>query len=116
MLIDWFTVGAQALNFSPCVVDEALPLQTHPPCKSNEREKTGCHRTGDADKKKAEAQKESDEFKQKTEDFDKQRDSLMSKAKNEADSRTSTTTRRSAEGGRCISAKRQETLRNDAIT
>ena len=52
------------------------------------REKRIATELANADKKKAEAQKERDEFKQKNEEFDQQRAALMSKATDEAQSRT----------------------------
>ena len=66
MLIDWFTVGAQALNFLILVWLMKRFLYKPILHAIDEREKRIAAELADADKKKAEAQKESDEFKHKT--------------------------------------------------
>jgi F-type H+-transporting ATPase subunit c len=73
--------GAQLSH--PGVVDEALSLQTHPPRHRCAGE-ADRQELADADAKKAEAQKERDEFQHKNEEFDQQRAALLSKATDEA--------------------------------
>jgi F-type H+-transporting ATPase subunit b len=114
MLIDWFTVGAQALNFLILVWLMKHFLYKPILHAIDEREKRVAAELADADKKKAEAQKTSDEFKHKTEEFDKQRDSLLSKAKNEAIAERQRLLDEARKAADALSAKRQETLRNDA--
>ncbi|MGH7874992.1 MAG: F0F1 ATP synthase subunit B [Candidatus Binatia bacterium] len=84
MLIDWFTVGAQALNFLILVWLMKRFLYKPILRAIDDREKRIAAELANADKKKAEAQKESDEFKQKNEEFDQQRAALLSKATDEA--------------------------------
>jgi len=84
MLIDWFTVGAQALNFLILVWLMKRFLYKPVLRAINEREKRIAAELASADTKKVEAQKESDEFKHKNEELDQQRAALLSKATDEA--------------------------------
>ena len=72
MLIDWFTVAAQALNFLVLVWLMKRFLYKPILHAIDEREKRIAAEMANADKKKAEAEKESDEFKHKNEEFDRQ--------------------------------------------
>ena len=80
MLIDWFTVGAQALNF--LILVWLMKRFLYKPILQaiDAREKRIALSLADADAKKAEAQKERDEFEKKNEEFDQQRAALLSKA------------------------------------
>ena len=73
MLIDWFTVGAQALNF--IILVWLLKRFLYKPILNaiDAREKLIAAKLADADAKEAGAQKERDEFQHKNEAFDKQR-------------------------------------------
>ena len=77
MLIDWFTVGAQALNFLILVWPTKRFLYKPILNAVAEREKRIAAELADAAQKKDDAQKESDEFKRKNEDFERQRDALL---------------------------------------
>jgi len=81
MLIDWFTVGAQVLNF--LILVWLLKRFLYKPILHaiEEREKRIAAELANADKKKAEAQKERDEFKHKNEEFDQQHAALLSKGR-----------------------------------
>ena len=114
MLIDWFTVGAQALNF--IILVWLLKRYLYKPILNavDARERRIAAELADADAKKAEAQKERDEFQHKNEEFDQQRAALLTKATNEAKAerqRLLDDARRAADA---LSAKRQEALRSDA--
>ena len=100
MLIDWFTVGAQALNF--LILVWLLRRFLYKPILHaiDAREKRIATELADADAKKAEAQRERDEFQHKNEEFDQQRAALLRQATDEANGRTSAAPRRSAAGGR----------------
>jgi F-type H+-transporting ATPase subunit b len=116
MLIDWFTVGAQALNFLILVL--LLKRFLYKPILHaiDEREKRIAAELADADAKKTEGKKEQDEFKRKNEEFDQQRAALLSKATEEANAerqRLLDEARKAADG---LSAKRQELLRSEAQT
>jgi len=114
MLIDWFTVGAQALNF--LVLVWLLKRFLYQPILDaiDAREKRIALALADADAKKAEAQKERDEFRHKNEKFDQQRTALLSKATDEAKAERQRLLVDARQAADALSAKRQETLRNDA--
>ncbi|MCJ7592456.1 MAG: F0F1 ATP synthase subunit delta [Woeseiaceae bacterium] len=114
MLIDWFTVGAQALNFFILVWLMKRFLYKPIIHAIDEREKRIATELANADKKKAEAQKESDEFKHKNEEFDKQRATLLKKATAEVKDERQRLLEEARNAADALSAKRQETLRNDA--
>lgn len=84
MLIDWFTVAAQAINF--LILVWLMKRFLYKPVLNaiDAREKRIATELANADTKKAEAQKEHDEFQQKNTEFDQQRAGLMSKATGEA--------------------------------
>ena len=113
MLIDWFTVGAQALNF--LVLVWLMKRFLYKPILNaiEEREKRIAAELANADKKKAEAQKESDEFQHKNEEFDRQRAALLSKAKDEAQAERLRLLDEARQAADALSAKRRETLRNE---
>ncbi len=113
MLIDWFTVAAQAVNFLILVLLMKRFLYKPILNAIDEREKRIATELANADKKKAEAQKESDEFKQKNEEFDKQRAALMGKATEEARAERARLLDEARKAGADLSSKWQEALRNE---
>jgi F-type H+-transporting ATPase subunit b len=114
MLIDWFTVCAQALNFLILVWLMKRFLYKPILHAIDEREKRIAKELADADAKKAEAQKERDEFQHKNEEFDKQRAALLSKATDEAKAERQRLLDEARKAADALSAKRLETLKNDA--
>jgi len=114
VLIDWFTVGAQALNFLILVWLMKRFLYKPILHAIDEREKRIATELADADAKKAEAQKERDEFEQKNEEFDRQRSALLSKAQDEAKAERQRLLGAARQAADAFSAKRQEALRSDA--
>ena len=84
MLIDWFTVGAQVLNF--LILVWLLKHFLYKPILNaiDAREKRIASELADADAKKSEAQKERDDFQNKNKVFDQQRSALLGKAADEA--------------------------------
>jgi len=103
MLIDWFTVGAQALNFLILVWLMKRFLYKPILHAIDEREKRIATELANADKKKAEAQKESDEFKQKNEEFDRQRAALLKKRRTKQEPNVSaSSTKRGMPPTRCV--------------
>jgi F-type H+-transporting ATPase subunit b len=114
MLIDWFTVGAQALNF--IILVWLLKRFLYKPILDaiDAREKRIATELADADAKKSEAQKERDEFQHKNDAFDQQRAALLSKATEEAKAERQRLLDEARQAADALSAKRQETLRNDA--
>ena len=114
MLIDWFTVGAQALNF--LILVWLLKHFLYKPILNaiDAREKRIAKELADADAKKVEAQKERDEFQKKNEDFDQQRAALLTKATDEAKAERQRLIEEARKAADALSAKRQESLINDA--
>ena len=113
MLIDWFTVGAQALNFLILVWLMKHFLYRPILHAIEEREKRIATELANADKKMAEAQKERGEFKHKNEEFDQQRTALFSKATDEANAERQRLLDEARKAAAALSSKRQETLRNE---
>jgi len=114
MLIDWFTVGAQALNF--LILVWLLKHFLYKPILNAiaAREKRIAKELADADAKKTEAQKERDEFQKKNEEFDQQRAALLTKATDEAKAERQRLLDEARKAADALSAKRQESLINDA--
>jgi len=84
MLIDWFTVGAQVLNF--LILVWLLKHFLYKPILNaiDAREKRIASELADADAKKNEAQKERNDFQNKNKVFDEERGALLTKAADEA--------------------------------
>ena len=116
MLIDWFTVGAQALNF--LILVWLMKRYLYKPIRHaiDEREKRIAAELADADAKKAEAQKEHDEFQHKNAEFDQQRAALFTKATDEAQAERQRLLEEARKAAVALSSKRQETLRNEEQT
>ncbi len=114
MLIDWFTVGAQALNFLLLVWLMKHFLYQPVLSAIDGREKKIAAELADAAAKKTEAAKERDEFQKKNEAFDQQRTALLLQATDEAKGERQRLLDEARKAADVLSAKRQETLRNDA--
>jgi len=113
MLIDWFTVGAQALNFLILVWLMKRFLYKPILHAIDEREKRIATELANADAKRAEAQKEHEEFQRKNAEFDQQRAALLSKATGEAQAERQRLIDEARKAAGALSAKRQETLRTE---
>lgn len=114
MLIDWFTVGAQVLNF--LILVWLLKRFLYQPILNaiDAREKRIAKELADADAKKAEAQQEKDEFQRKNSEFDQQRSALMNKATEEAKTERQHLLDEARRAADALSAMRLETLKIDA--
>src|ERR1700688_2739310 len=113
MLIDWFTVGAQALNF--LILVWLLKHFLYKPILNaiDARKKDIAAQLADAQAKKADAQKEHDDFQNKNKAFDEQRSALLVKASDEAKTereRLLDEARKAADNLRAVQAT---ALRND---
>jgi F-type H+-transporting ATPase subunit b len=97
MLIDWFTVGAQALNF--IILVWLLKRFLYKPVLSaiDAREQRIAHASADADRRTSEVQTARDELHAERKAFDDQRDALLAKARLDA----------KAQGERLLSGARQ---------
>jgi F-type H+-transporting ATPase subunit b len=84
MLIDWFTVAAQALNF--LILVWLLKRFLYKPILDaiDAREKRIATELADAEAKKAEARQERDEFKRRNEEFEHMRAERLNRAAEEA--------------------------------
>lgn len=114
MLIDWFTVGAQTLNFIILVVLMKRFLY-QPILDAIDQRETGiAQRLADAAAKHAEAQRQRDEYQRKNDAFDAQREALLGSARKAAETegqRLLAEARQSADAQR---AQRQRALLDEA--
>lgn len=86
MLIDWFTVGAQLVNFLILVVLLKYVLYDRIIAAMDKREQTIRSRIEEAEEKKREAEHGADTYHDKVSEFEKNRDQMLSQAKEQADS------------------------------
>ncbi len=114
MLIDWFTVGAQAVNF--IILVWLLKRFLYKPILNavDAREKLIAGKLADADAKEANAQSQRDAFQKKNEAFDKQRAALLATATDEAAAEGRRLLDDARKAADALSAKRNEALRTDA--
>ncbi|SDU19061.1 ATP synthase F0 subcomplex B subunit [Verrucomicrobium sp. GAS474] len=114
MLIDWFTLGAQALNF--LVLVWLLKRFLYRPILDaiDIREKRIASEIADANAKRDEAQKEKEEFQRKNEEFDRQRAELLGKAAEEAKRERQGLLDAARKEAEDLTAKRREALTHEA--
>ncbi len=114
MLLDWFTIGAQALNF--LILVWLMKRFLYKPILNaiDAREKLIAKELADAEAKKSEAQREREEFQKKNEEFDQQRAALLAKATDEAKAERLRLLEAARQAADALSAKRQASLINDA--
>jgi len=110
MLIDWFTIGAQAFNF--LILVWLLKHFLYQPILNaiDSREKKIAAELADAAAKKAEARKDRDEFQHKNEEFDQERAALLTRATGEATAGRQRLLDEARKAADAMSAKRQEAL------
>ncbi|MGK2908071.1 MAG: F0F1 ATP synthase subunit B family protein [Desulfuromonadales bacterium] len=113
MLIDWFTVVAQTLNFLVLVWLMKRFLYQPILHAIDQREKRIAAELADAAKTKSAAQKERDEFQHKNQAFEQQRAALLSKASDEAKADGRRLLDEARQAADDLSAKRHATLRNE---
>jgi len=114
MLIDWFTVAAQVINFLILVWLMKRFLYGPILHAIDEREKKITAELADADAKREEAKKEREDFARKNADLDQQRGELIGKAKSEAEALNKQLCDKARQVANELSAKRQESLKRDA--
>jgi F-type H+-transporting ATPase subunit b len=116
MLIDWFTVGAQVLNF--LILVWLMKRFLYKPILNaiDAREHRIAAELADADAKKAEAKQERDEFHTKNQAFEEQRDSLLTQAKDQAQAERERLLEEARKAADALSDKRHESLMNEART
>ena len=113
MPINWFTVAAQAINF--LILVWLMKRFLYKPILNaiDEREKGIATQLAQAEAKKAEAQKERDDFQHKNEVFDQERAALLKKATDEAKAERQRLLDEARKDADALRAKRQEALRNE---
>jgi len=113
MLFDWFTVGAQTLNF--LVLVWLMKRFLYKPILDaiDAREKRIALALADAALKQVAAQKERDEFHQKNEDFDRQRNELLGQAKDEAKAERQRLLDEARQVADTLRAKKQDALTSE---
>lgn len=115
MLIDWFTVGAQALNF--IVLVWLLKRFLYKPILDaiDTRETRIAAELADADAKKADAEKMRDTFDHKNQAFDQQRAALLQKATEDAGTERQRLLDDARTAADKLATKRFDALQNDAV-
>ena len=115
MPIDWFTVVAQAVNF--LILVWLLKRFLYKPILQaiDEREKGIAAQLAEAEAKKAEAQKERDDFQHKNEAFDQARAVLLKKAEDEANAERQQLLDGARKDADALRAKRQDALRDEQL-
>jgi F-type H+-transporting ATPase subunit b len=113
MLINWFTVVAQAINF--LILVWLLRRFLYKPILHaiDERAKGIATQLAEAEAKKAEAQKERDDFQHKNEAFDQERAALLKKATDEAKAENQRLLDEARKDADLLRARRQDALRNE---
>jgi F-type H+-transporting ATPase subunit b len=114
MLIDWFTVCAQALNF--LILAWLMKRFLYKPVLDaiGAREKLIATELADAAAKKAEAQKDRDEFQHKNDEFNQQRAALLTKATDDAKAQGQRLVDEAGKAADALSAQRKESLKSEA--
>lgn len=114
MLIDWFTVAAQALNF--LVLMGLMKRFLYKPVLHaiDEREKQVTAKLADAEAKQAEARRERDAFQKKSEDLELQRATLLSQATDEARVERQRLIDEAQQEVEASGVRQQKAMRNDA--
>ena len=115
MLIDWFTVGAQIVNF--LILVWLLKHFLYKPILDaiDAREKRIAAELADADAKKAEAEKARTDFEDKNKAFDQQRSALLGKAADEAKAERERLIDQAKKDSESLRANQADALRGDQI-
>ncbi len=113
MIIDWFTVIAQALNFLVLLLLMKRFLYKPILKAIDAREKRIALALADAEAKKAEAQQEKNDFQRKNEEFDRQRATLFGKASEEAKTEGRRLLTQARQAADAYHAQRQEALQRE---
>jgi F-type H+-transporting ATPase subunit b len=116
MLIDWFTVGAQVLNFL-ILVWLMKRFLYHPLLHAiDSREKRIAAQITEADTRRSEAKKERNAFQRRNEEFDQERAGLLTKVTIEADAVKKRLLDEARAAADAMSSKRLETLQKEAAS
>jgi F-type H+-transporting ATPase subunit b len=113
MLIDWFTVGAQALNFLILVWLMKRFLYKPILHAIDAREQRIARELADAAAQKTEVEKERETFREKNEAFDRQHAALLSQATKEAQAERQRLLDEARQAADVLRAKRQDALERE---
>jgi len=115
MLIDWFTVGAQIVNF--LILVWLLKHFLYKPILDaiDAREKRIAAELADADTKKAAAEKERTDFEDKNKEINEQRSALLSKGADEAKAERERLIDQAKKDAESLRATQADALRTDRI-
>lgn len=113
MLFDWFTIGAQTLNF--LILVWLMKRFLYKPILDaiDAREKRIATALADAAAKQTEAQQERDEYQQKTGAFDLQRNDLLAKAREEIKVERQRLLDEARQAADALSVKRRDALASE---
>jgi F-type H+-transporting ATPase subunit b len=113
MLINWFTVAAQVINF--LILVWLLKRYLYKPILNaiDEREKRITGQLRDADLKMSEAIKEKNDFQKKNEEFDRHRTELMKKAASESETERLRLLEEARKEGMDLKLKQEKILKED---
>jgi len=113
MLIDWFTVVAQAVNF--LILVWLMKRYLYQPILKalDAREKRIAAELADANAKEVEAEAEREEFKRKNDEFDRLHTALLGKATDEATSERQRLLDAARKDADSLRARLQDSLRNE---
>lgn len=113
MLFDWFTVAAQVFNF--LVLVWLLQHFLYKPILHaiDEREKRVAAEIANADRKTADAKKESDELKQQKRELDNQRAAILTRATEEANAEREHILDNARKAATALTAKQRDTFQQE---
>lgn len=114
MLVDWFTVGAQALNFLVLVWLMKRFLYQPILRAIDARERRIAAELADADAKRTEAEQERARFEKKNEEFDRRRAELLRQVADEAEAERGRLLGEARQAAEAWRTKRQDALRSEA--
>jgi F-type H+-transporting ATPase subunit b len=113
MLIDWFTVGAQVLNFAILVWLMKRFLYKPILDAIDAREKRIENELAAAGRKQSEAERLSAEFRRKNDEIDQQRDALLDRAQADADAERKRLLDAARQAADVLAEKRREALTSE---
>jgi F-type H+-transporting ATPase subunit b len=116
VLLDWFTVGAQALNF--LILVWLLKRLLYRPILAaiDAREQRIAKELADAAAKQAAADKQRDEFLRKNAEFDQQRAALLAQATDAANAERGRLIVLARQAADSVTAERRQALQSDLLT
>ena len=115
MLIDWFTVGAQVVNFLILVWLLRRFLYKPVLAAIDAREKSVAAKLGDAAAREAKAQAEGEELHKRNEVFDREREGLLRKATDEAATERQRLIESARQDSQLLRAKLTKALANERV-